>query len=220
MSTLANKMDTNPQLLLEARANQLNSWKQIAHYLGREVRTVQRWEKSEGLPVRRHVHGRGATVYAYTKEVDLWRARRSRNLNERRATGKHSALARSGLWLVNASRTTIYRFLTAGGLLLMAAALAIAQARPRHLHGSLAEVASSVLEDCQSEGLRLSGSAATCSRQPASSLSRSAQAFPMLSSRTLDFLRRTHPRQLVTKVPLSRFVACARCATRLGWPRS
>jgi hypothetical protein len=152
MSTLANKMDTNPQLLLQGLGDQLNSWKQIAHYLGREVRTVQRWEKSEGLPVRRHVHGRGATVYAYTKEVDLWRERRSRNLNERHATGKHSALAKSGLWLVNASRTTIYRFLTAGGLLLtVAAVLAIAQARPRHPQGTLAEVASSVLENCQAK---------------------------------------------------------------------
>lgn len=128
MSTPGNKMDTNPQLLLEARRNQLISWKQIANYLGREVRTVQRWEKSEGLPVHRHVHGKGATVYAYTEEVDLWRASRSRNLNELHATGKHLALAKSRLRLVNASRTTIYRLLTAGGLLLVVAA-AIARAR-------------------------------------------------------------------------------------------
>ena len=34
----------------------LVSWKEIAVHLGREIRTVQRWEKSEGLPVRRHEH--------------------------------------------------------------------------------------------------------------------------------------------------------------------
>jgi hypothetical protein len=32
------------------------SWKEIAAYLGREVRTVQRWENTEGLPVHRHEH--------------------------------------------------------------------------------------------------------------------------------------------------------------------
>ena len=50
----------------------LNSWKAIAAYLGRNVRTVQRWEHSEGLPVRRHGHDRGATVYADRSEIDAW----------------------------------------------------------------------------------------------------------------------------------------------------
>jgi len=36
--------------------NLLDSWKEIATYLGREVRTVQRWEKKEGLAVRRQIH--------------------------------------------------------------------------------------------------------------------------------------------------------------------
>ena len=31
----------------------LNSWKEIASYLGRSVRTVQRWEREFGLPVHR-----------------------------------------------------------------------------------------------------------------------------------------------------------------------
>jgi hypothetical protein len=34
----------------------LESWKEIASYLRRTVRTVQRWEAAEGLPVHRHVH--------------------------------------------------------------------------------------------------------------------------------------------------------------------
>ncbi len=44
---------------------QLDSWKEIAVYLDRDVRTVIRWEKEEGLPVRRHLHDKQATVYAY-----------------------------------------------------------------------------------------------------------------------------------------------------------
>ncbi|PYT73396.1 MAG: hypothetical protein DMG42_12615 [Acidobacteria bacterium] len=38
--------------------NLLDSWKEIAAYLDREVRTVQRWEKKEGLPVHRQIHER------------------------------------------------------------------------------------------------------------------------------------------------------------------
>ena len=51
----------------------LDTWKAIARYLDRTVRTVQRWERLEGLPVRRHVHRRGASVYALQSEVDHWR---------------------------------------------------------------------------------------------------------------------------------------------------
>lgn len=54
----------------------LDSWKEIADYLDREVRTVQRWERTEDLPVHRHEHQKKSTVYAYTKELDEWRKRR------------------------------------------------------------------------------------------------------------------------------------------------
>src|SRR5689334_24004493 len=54
----------------------LDSWKEIADYLDREVRTVQRWEKSENLPVHRHEHQKKSTVYAFTSELDDWRKNR------------------------------------------------------------------------------------------------------------------------------------------------
>src|SRR6266699_2484833 len=50
----------------------LVSWKEIASHLGREVRTVQRWEKTEDLPVHRHGHKKKSTVYAYSAELDDW----------------------------------------------------------------------------------------------------------------------------------------------------
>jgi TolB-like protein/lipoprotein NlpI len=50
----------------------LDSWGEIASYLGREVRTVQRWERTEGLPVHRHEHKKKSTVYAYSGELDAW----------------------------------------------------------------------------------------------------------------------------------------------------
>ena len=52
----------------------LDSWKAIANYLNRSVRTVRRWESTEGLPVRRHKHGKGSSVYAYQVELDSWQA--------------------------------------------------------------------------------------------------------------------------------------------------
>jgi TolB-like protein len=50
----------------------LDSWKEIAIYLRRDIRTVQRWEKFEQLPVHRRVHHKLATIYAYKSELDAW----------------------------------------------------------------------------------------------------------------------------------------------------
>jgi len=52
----------------------LESWKTIANYLQRDVRTAQRWEQEEGLPVHRHEHKKQATVYAFRHEIDAWRS--------------------------------------------------------------------------------------------------------------------------------------------------
>jgi TolB-like protein/Tfp pilus assembly protein PilF len=60
-----------------SRGRRLDSWKAIAAYLKRTVRTVHRWEKAQGLPVHRHLHLRQGTVYAYTGELDAWWAERS-----------------------------------------------------------------------------------------------------------------------------------------------
>lgn len=57
-------------------ADRLDSWKEIAAYLNRGVRTVRRWETEEGLPVHRHVHRTLGSVYAYRSEIDTWRQAR------------------------------------------------------------------------------------------------------------------------------------------------
>src|SRR3954471_16426226 len=59
--------------------HRLDSWKEIATYLRRDITTVQRWEKREGMPVHRHLHDRLGSVYAFTSELDAWtESRRSR----------------------------------------------------------------------------------------------------------------------------------------------
>src|ERR1700761_2063620 len=50
----------------------LDSWKKIAAYFGRDVTTVQRWERREDMPVHRHVHAKQGSVYAYRSELDAW----------------------------------------------------------------------------------------------------------------------------------------------------
>jgi Tol biopolymer transport system component len=50
----------------------LGSWKAIAAYLNRDVTTVQRWEKREGMPVHRHIHDKRGSVYAFRSELDAW----------------------------------------------------------------------------------------------------------------------------------------------------
>jgi hypothetical protein len=50
----------------------LTSWKEIAAYLGKGVRTVQRWEQQFGLPVRRPNEKAKGIVHATRHELDKW----------------------------------------------------------------------------------------------------------------------------------------------------
>jgi Tol biopolymer transport system component len=54
------------------RGLRLDSWKEIAAHLNRDVRTVQRWEKTANLPVRRLQKPGLRAVFAYTADLDDW----------------------------------------------------------------------------------------------------------------------------------------------------
>jgi hypothetical protein len=62
----------------------LDGWKDIAAYLGRDVRTVQRWEKSLGLPVQRVQDSKSGSVHAFRSEIDAWRLERGRKISHER----------------------------------------------------------------------------------------------------------------------------------------
>lgn len=70
--------------------DRLDSWKEIAAYLNRDVTTVQRWEKREGMPVHRHLHDRMGSAYASRTELDAWT--RSRSLRAAQENGSDTAL--------------------------------------------------------------------------------------------------------------------------------
>ena len=71
--------------------DRLDSWKEIAAYLKRDVTTVQRWEKREEMPVHRHLHDRIGSVYASRAELDAWM--RSRNLRMEQEIGNTAPIA-------------------------------------------------------------------------------------------------------------------------------
>ena len=52
--------------------DRLDSWKEIASFLDRGIRTVQRWEREEGLPVHRLAHAKRGSVYADRAELAAW----------------------------------------------------------------------------------------------------------------------------------------------------
>lgn len=98
----------------------LDSWKAIAAYLGRGVRTVQRWEREDGLPVHRLAHEKRGSVYAHRQEVDAWwESRRVTHSSSASTVAATDATAQPGLerltWM---SAATFWPALSSDGRLL------------------------------------------------------------------------------------------------------
>ena len=68
------------------RGERLEGWKQIAAYLKRDVRTVQRWERTEQFPVRRQMHRKLGSVLAFRNELDHWMDKRCSLQSQKAAT--------------------------------------------------------------------------------------------------------------------------------------
>ncbi|HYL65147.1 MAG TPA: DNA-binding protein [Candidatus Methylomirabilis sp.] len=100
--------------------DRLDSWKEIAAYLNRDITTVQRWEKRERMPVHRHLHDKMGSVYASRAELDAWT--RSRNPRPEQENGDIGPAPPP----VVASRSTISSTLTRWRLVLPLAAIAAA----------------------------------------------------------------------------------------------
>lgn len=75
IEVIARSAARKPEFFMCAhQTTRLDSWKEIAAYLHREVRTVARWEKGKGLPVHRVPGGDRRAVFAYIEEIDAWLA--------------------------------------------------------------------------------------------------------------------------------------------------
>jgi hypothetical protein len=71
---------STPSDLRVSHTEILNSWKEVAGYLGRGVRTVQRWEQDLALPVRRPRGKAHSAVIALKSELDHWLLHATNNL--------------------------------------------------------------------------------------------------------------------------------------------
>src|ERR1700675_4141431 len=103
--------------------DRLDSWKEIAAYLNRDVTTVQRWEKREGMPVHRHLHDKMGSVYASRAELDAWG--RSRKLLAAQENGGNVPSANPA---APAPRSTIANSLTRWTFVLPLAVAGVASA--------------------------------------------------------------------------------------------
>ena len=84
----------------DSNERRLESWGEIATYLRRDIRTVQRWEHDYGLPVRRLVIGKMGQVYAYRSELDRWMKQRQPGPNDDIGSGDKQAPEVQGPTLV------------------------------------------------------------------------------------------------------------------------
>jgi hypothetical protein len=96
--------NNSDDVLPEPSGDRLDSWKEIAAYLQRDVTTVRRWERKEGLPVHRKLHEKLGTVYAFRAELDAW-------WDHGRQTGARAAVPASSLRRRRASGLIAWRFL-------------------------------------------------------------------------------------------------------------
>ena len=91
----------SPRVPDDNPAERLGSWKAIAAYLQRDVSTVQRWEKREGMPVHRHLHAKLGSVYGFRSELDAWWHDRRLRLEPRRERPvRRRSLAAAGFALL------------------------------------------------------------------------------------------------------------------------
>ena len=92
----------------------LDSWKAIAEFLSRSLRTVQRWHECNGLPVH-HFGGQKGSVFAYEEEIDEWltglaeghRAPQVRSvsvLESRKQSSSELTMAAKGMWETRSER--------------------------------------------------------------------------------------------------------------------
>ena len=111
-------------------SDRLDSWKEIAVYLDRDVTTVQRWEKREGMPVHRHLHDKRGSVYALTSELDTWRqGRKLRSDEEESAEPEPSLIEENSSQRKTSTRLRLWLVLTGLAMLVLLAAAYIIRSR-------------------------------------------------------------------------------------------
>jgi TolB-like protein/Tfp pilus assembly protein PilF len=126
--------ESSPDAIPSVRSadDRLDSWKEIAAYLHRDVKTVQRWEKREAMPVHRHQHDKAGSVYAFSSELDTWSQSRRLRLQVEEAGPSTESSGDSALDNDTTKRLPRPRWIVlAGVVMLVLAAVIVVQLRTR-----------------------------------------------------------------------------------------
>ena len=135
-------------------AERLLGWKAIASYLGRDIRTVQRWELQEQLPIHRLEHQRQGSAYAYKAELDEWQKRRSSNPSQPGTGPAGQTIDSTPTAAVNTRRNWVWG--TGAGLLIVVALVgAVFAWRARHAATSGADTQNAQAYAAYAEGKAL-----------------------------------------------------------------
>lgn len=89
-------------------SDRLDSWKSVASFLRRDIRTVQRWEANEGLPVYRLRSSRRGPIYAYKTEIEAWWKARESTLRQRQPVVGNSQKSERGWPKVSFAQLAVY----------------------------------------------------------------------------------------------------------------
>lgn len=89
----------------------LTSWKEIAQYLGKGVRTVQRWEADFALPVRRAQGAQHRAVLAIPEELDYWLLTSAKTLTDVPTAWSNETNLRAELIRLRAENATLRKWL-------------------------------------------------------------------------------------------------------------
>jgi Tol biopolymer transport system component len=128
------------------QGRRLDSWKKIAAHFRRDITTVQRWERREGMPVHRHLHSKQGSVYAFSGELDTWWESRRGKLPESDESAAETGASTPSAYETPAAaqeppaaptlpRNSVVRPMTGAGWVLAGIALALilyAVLRPGH----------------------------------------------------------------------------------------
>ena len=105
-----------------AGTDRLDSWKEIATYMGRALRTVQRWEKDHDLPIHRHTEQKNkGSVFAFQSEIDTWW---DRNRDQLAGEGQAAEAIRPEIGTKRVHESVRWWLIAATAVLLVAVAVA------------------------------------------------------------------------------------------------
>jgi len=93
--------------------DRLTGWKEISNYLGKSVRTAQRWERLLAMPIHRIHTSRGEIVFGSKQELDRWQSAK-----EQESNGSPQTLPEQVTldWLASLSEPELQRLVRSGGI--------------------------------------------------------------------------------------------------------